>query len=265
MELLQLEMLLPGFALVLARMSGIMISAPMFSSSQIPTQFKVAMAFALALLAYPVVAVTLPGKLTLAQAAVGCVGELMIGEIIGLGVGLVFFAASLAGSMVSHQAGLTFGEVVNPVFDSETSVLDQIWFFAALMLFLAIGGHLILVKTVLDSFRQVPPMSAWADESLADHLSALLQCLFETALRLAGPAIVALLLALLALGVLSRTMPQFNLMNVGFSFKIALAMFVVAVSISSADDLMVHTIQDGFARVGDILTAMGRRAANAGG
>lgn len=264
MELLQIEMLLPSFALVLARTSGIMISAPLFSSSQIPTQFKAALAFALALLAYPVVMNTLPGRLSLSQAAVGCIGELMIGEIIGLGVGLVFFAASLAGSMVSHQAGLTFGEVVNPVFDSETSVLDQLWFFAALMLFLAIGGHLVLVKAVLDSFRQVPPMTAWANESLAGHISALLQCLFETALRLAGPTIVALLLALLALGVLSRTMPQFNLMNIGFSFKIALAMFVVAVSISASDELMVAAIRDGFARVGEMLTAMGKGAVHGG-
>lgn len=264
MELLQLEMLLPGFAMVLARTSGIMISAPMFSSSQIPTQIKVMLPIALALLAYPVVMVTVPAGLTLPQAAVGCIGELMIGEIIGLGVGVVFFGASMAGSMISHQAGLTFGEVVNPVFDSETTVLDQLWFFAALMVFLAVGGHLVLMRVVLDSFHQVPPMSAWADESLVPHLTALLQCLFETALRLAGPTIVALLLALLALGVLSRTMPQFNLMNVGFSFKIALAMFVTALSIASADDLMVHTIRDGFARIGEIMTDLGRSAHGGG-
>jgi len=265
MELLQLEMLLPGFAMVLARMSGIMISAPMFSSSQMPTQIKVLLAISLALLAYPVVMVTLPARLTLSQAAVGCVGELMIGEIIGLGVGVVFFGASMAGNIISHQAGLTFGEVVNPIFDSETTVLDQLWFFMALMMFLALGGHLILMKTVLNSFHQVPPMSAWAaDEPLAAHITALLQCLFETALRLAGPTIVALLLALLALGVLSRTMPQFNLMNVGFSFKIALAMFVTALSMSSADDFMVQTIRDSFARLSEVLTKLGR-AAHAGG
>lgn len=264
MELIQLEMLLPGFAMVLARTSGIMISVPMFSSSQMPTQIKVLLAIALALLAYPVVMVTLPARVTLSQAAVGCVGELMIGEIIGLGIGVVFFGASMAGNIVSHQAGLTFGEVVNPVFDSETTVIDQLWFFAALMVFLALGGHLILMKVVLDSFHQVPPMSAWADESLAEHIAAILQCLFETALRLAGPTIVALLLALLALGVLSRTMPQFNLMNVGFSFKIALAMFVTALSMSSADDFLVQTIQDSFVRLGAILIELGR-AAHAGG
>lgn len=264
MELIQLEMLLPGFAMVLARMSGIMISAPMFSSSQMPTQIKVMLAIALALLAYPVVIVTLPARLTLSQAAVGCVGELMIGEIIGLGVGVVFFGASMAGNMISHQAGLTFGEVVNPVFDSETTVLDQLWFFMALMVFLAVGGHLVLMKAVLNSFHQVPPMSAWADEPLSEHIVALLQCLFETALRLAGPTIVALMLALLALGVLSRTMPQFNLMNVGFSFKIALALFVSALSMASADDFMVQTLRDSFARVGDILTELGRTA-HAGG
>jgi len=258
-------MLLPGFALVLSRMAGMMLGAPMFSSSQIPTQFKIALVVTLSLLAYPAVWNTLPHELTLGQAAAGCVGELIIGELLGLGIGAAFFGASLAGTLVGHQAGLTLGEVFNPVYDSETTTIDQIWFFTTLMIFFALGGHLALVQAVLGSFRQVHPMSMFVNEDVSASVVGLIRMMIETALRLAGPTILALLLALLALGVLSKTMPQFNLMNVGFSFKIALALLMVGFTLMASDGVLIGTLRDGMDQIGDLLHTMSKEAAHAGG
>lgn len=265
MELLSIQLLLPGFALVLARMAGLMLAAPMFSSSQIPTQVKLALTVTLSLLAYPVVWSTLPRDLTLGQAAAGCVGELIIGELLGLGVGAAFFGASLAGSLVGHQAGLTLGEVFNPVYDAETTTIDQIWFFTTLMFFFAVGGHLVLVQAVLGSFRQVHPMAVLVNEDVSSSVVGLIRMMIETALRLAGPTILALLLALLTLGVLSKTMPQFNLMNVGFAFKVALALFMVGITLASSENVLTTTLRDGLDQVGELLDTMSREAVHAGG
>jgi flagellar biosynthetic protein FliR len=264
MELLRFEMLLPGFALVLARMAGLMLAAPLFSSSQIPLNVKVWLTVALGLLVYPIVMPTLPSSLSMGQAAAGCVGEFILGEIIGLGVGLVFFAAQMAGSLLSHQAGLTLGETFNPVFDSETTVLDQLLFFTALMFFFVLRGHLAVVQLLLDSFRHVPPMSMLTGEVELTQFTAMLQSLMEASLRLAGPVVLALLMALLALGVLSRTIPQFNLLSVGLPLKIGVAFVVLAVTLTSAGDLFADTLWDGLDHVADVLDQASKRVMHAG-
>src|SRR5262245_7515264 len=161
-------MLLPGFALVLVRMAGLMLAAPLFSSSQVPLNVKVWLTVTLALVAYPAARPALPASMSLGQAAAGFAGELVVGEILGIGIGLVFFSAQMAGSLISHQSGLTLGETFNPVFDSETTVLDQILFFTALMFFFALRGHLAVVQLVLGSFEKVPPMTMFTDDATGE-------------------------------------------------------------------------------------------------
>lgn len=259
MGLLNFEMMLPGFALVLARMAGLMLSMPMLSSSQIPMPVKAWLTVALAALAWPAASGALPESLTLGQAAAGLIGEFVLGEIIGLGTGVVFFAAQFAGHVVSHQSGLVLGEVFNPVFDSESAVLDQLWFFTALMFFLALRGHMAIVQAVLGSFEQVPPMGVVMDGITVEFFRGMLTTIFETALRLAGPTILALLLTLLAMGALARTMPQLNILSVGFSIKTALALFVVAITMMHSGGVMIGAIEGGLDAVGAAFETMSQQ------
>lgn len=250
MGLLRYEMLLPGFALVLARIAGLMLAVPMFSSSQLPRAFKIGLGLALAFMVFPIVSPSLPYSFTLGQAAAGVLGEFVIGEVIGLGAGLIFFGAQFAGKMISHQTGMALGAVFNPVFDAESTVLDQIWFFTALMFFFALRGHLAVVEVVLGSFEKVPPLTLWPGQVTADFFASILRSIFETALRLAIPTILALSLTLLALGALMKTMPQFNILSVGFSLKIAIGIFIMSVTIGASNGVMADALADGMDYVG---------------
>lgn len=253
LELLRVEFALPAFALVLARVAGLTLGAPIFASSQIPGLIKVLVVVALSLVAFPIVHATLPAALTLPQALVGMVGEFILGELMGLSAGAALFAAQMAGKIVSYQSGFTLGQVVNPLFDEEFSVIDQLYFFAAFMVFLAVGGHLILVSVLLDSFRLVPPMAWVSDVSLAEFLRGLLENCFDVALRLAGPVMLALLLASIVMGFLAKTMPQMNVLSVGFAAKIAVALVVAAISLGASEGLLVRSIGDGFADLRGLL------------
>ncbi len=250
MGLLRYEMLLPGFALVLARIAGLMLAVPMFSSSQLPRPIKIGFVLSLALMVFPAVSPSLPSSLTLGQAAAGILGEFVIGEVIGLGAGLIFFGAQFAGKMISHQTGMALGAVFNPVFDAESTVLDQIWFFTALLFFLALHGHLAVVEVVLGSFEKVPPLTLWPGGLTAEFFASILQSIFEMAVRLATPTILALSLTLLSLGVLMKTMPQFNILSVGFSLKIVIGIFIMSVTIGVSDGVMTDALAEGLDHVG---------------
>jgi flagellar biosynthetic protein FliR len=249
-DLLRIEMLLPAFALVMARIAGIVLAVPMFSNAQIPVMMKALLVAIISLMIFPAVLPVLPVSLTLGHIAAGSVMEFVIGELLGMAVGVTLFAAQMAGNIVSHQAGITLGQVFNPLLEEETGILDQVWFFTVLMLFLAFRGHLALVNVILTSFKQVPPLMVVVDGSMADLLVGLLRSMFEVTMRLSGPAILALLLSSLVLGFLTKTMPQLNILSVGFSVKVAIGLVVVALTIHTSGDLIVDTFESSLNQAG---------------
>lgn len=250
MELLRLEMLLPAFALVLARVAGLVLTVPLLSSLQIPRIVLVWFVVVTSLAIFPVVGPLMPTALTLGQSVAGMAGEFVVGEVLGLGAGLIFFAVQTAGQIVSHQSGMSLGQVFNPLFDEQTTVVDEIWFFSTLMFFMALRGHVAVVQTLLSSFHQVPPMSLSIDGALGEFAIAMARSVFELALRLSGPIVVALLLASLVMGFLSKTIPQLNILTVGFSVKAGIAIVMLAITFGSTDGLLADGVLDGLDHVG---------------
>lgn len=257
--LLRFELLLPVFALVLARIAGLALAVPVFAGSLIPRNILALLIAALSLMIFPAVLPLLPTSLTLGQALAGLVGEFLIGELLGLGVGLIFFAAQFAGHIVSHQAGLSLGTVFNPMFDEETNILDQLWFFSVMVLFFAFRGHIAVVEVLLASFKSIPPLTILADPVIGDFAVNMLNGIFNIATRLAGPTVLALLLTSLILGFLTRTMPQMNILTVGFAFKIGVALLMVAITMGSSDGLVGDALFDGLDQVGELFEQLSRR------
>ena len=253
----ELYLLLPAFMLVLARVSGIMLAAPFFSAAAIPTQVKAVLVLAMSMAVFPLVATPAAVPVGVATAMGGIVGELAVGLLIGLGLSLVFMAAQVAGEIVGHQSGMMLGVVYNPMLEDSTGLLEQLYSMIVLLVFLAVVGHRSMIRALLDSFASVPPMSFRPEVSLVDLLVGLLSSSLEMAIRIAGPVILALLLALLTLGFVSRTMPQLNILTVGFPLKLALALFVMALTMMSLEPVLIGAFDSA---VGDIRQALGLAA-----
>lgn len=267
-ELLRYQMLLPAFGLVCARVAGLVLATPMFSSRQIPRQIKVWLIATIALMAFPVVSPYLPTDVSLAMAATGMIGEFIIGYLLGFSAALVFYAAQTGGKIISHQAGMALGTVFNPIFDEESTALDQVWFFTVTAVFLLTRGHIAVILVLLSSFKHVPPLLASFDGTMGDLLIAMMSDMFELALRLAGPTILTLFITSLLMGFLTKTMPQLNILSVGFSLKISAALFVAAITIGFAGDMIVNEIGRSLDQVGAFFetsaTALIRGGAYAG-
>jgi flagellar biosynthetic protein FliR len=243
-------MMLPAFCLVLARVAGLVMAVPLLTSRQVPLKIKAWLIVTFALMTFPVVAPLLPHSMTLGQAVAGMVGEFIIGEVLGLGAGLVFLAAQLAGKIVSHQSGMALSRSFNPVLNASSTVLDQVWFFGVLMFFLAMRGHLAVVEALLHSFEQVPPMMMLVDGALAEFVIGILQSTFDLALRMSGPVILALLLTSLIMGFLGKTMPQLNILSVGFAFKILTGLFFMAITIPFSEGMIADGVMEGLDQLG---------------
>jgi flagellar biosynthetic protein FliR len=241
----------------------------MFSSPMIPTQFRVLLVLALSAMMLPAALPLLHADLTLGQAVVGLAGEALLGVILGLAASAVFVAAQLAGQFVSQQAGLSLGEVFNPLFETESSALQELWFWITLVLFLTAGGAHAVVSVLLGSFTRVPPL-AWGaipqdrfGPALADVAAGTLDLAFQVALRLAGPTMIALLLSTLAMGFIVRTMPQFNVLSVGFSVKVFLAFLVTALAMTRGGEVIADALHQSADEVRALLDGLAGGLAHA--
>ena len=235
--------LLPAFLLVMFRVGGLMFATPLLNSLAVPRGVKLLLTAAMALAVFPMTVPHLPTTLTLASAVGGLFGELVIGVFMGFCVSLVFLGVQLAAEIVGQQSGLGLGAVFNPMLETSSAEVVQFYYLVAVMVFLAAGGDHALIRTLLDSFTAVPPLAFTVTEDLVSLLTDMLSISFALAIRVGGPMILALLLAFLVLGFISRTVPQLNILTVGFPLKLVAALAVMALTIVSMESVLA----DGFA------------------
>ncbi|MFQ5489170.1 MAG: flagellar biosynthetic protein FliR [Phycisphaerae bacterium] len=242
LSLLKLHLLLPGFALVLFRVMGLMVTAPLFGSSAIPARIKVALGFTIAALLFPIVGPTLPADITVQTAVAGVAGEMMIGLIIGLSMTLVLVGVQLTGMMIGQQAGIGLASVIDPSQNTSSTVVGQVYMITTLMIFLSIGGHRLLMAALLDTFGVVPVLSFTVSENMVGFVADLLSASYILAIKLFAPVMIALLLTTVALGFLSRTIPQLNILSVGFAVRSMASLGAAALAIGAAQDLLVRAL-----------------------
>ncbi|MEK6675119.1 MAG: flagellar biosynthetic protein FliR [Planctomycetota bacterium] len=245
-SLMNVVFALPVFALVLFRITGLLISAPLFASTLMPVRVRIGLALALAMLVFPLVVRQAPSDLTFSQAILGGFGELVIGVAIGLGVMLLVSTVEVTGLILGQQAGMSLGEVFNPTLEEQTSVVAQVYSVSFMVLFLLAGGHRAAVVAVLDTFQRIPLLAFRFDESLLELLIELLSSVFILGLRLAGPVLLALFLTECALALVSRTMPQLNILTIGFATRALLAIGLAALVISLSTQTLLDAMTDSF-------------------
>ena len=243
--LLDILVALPVFALILFRVGGLVMTAPLFSSMAVPVRFRAALAMVMAAMMFPLVASQAPAELTLSMALIGGVGEVLIGATIGLALATLFCGVEVGGLLVGQQAGIALGQVFNPIQNRQTSIVGQIYSMVLILVFLLAGGHREMIAALLDTFEVIPMLSMRFDEPLMLLLVEMLASAFILAIRLAGPVIIALFMSSIAMGFLSRTMPQFNILSVGFPIRIMIGLAVATLTIIAMQDLMLETVWEG--------------------
>jgi flagellar biosynthetic protein FliR len=196
------------------RILATIFAAPVLGHASIPIRMRVALALILAFVAASFA--TAPVPLDSPHALAYALRETLIGASLGLLLQLVFAAAQLAGDAIGLQMGLGFAFFVDPQNATQSPLVGSLLSTVAGLLFLALDIHLLVIGGLMESFRALP-VDAPLDTGLGlKAVAAAGAEMFRLALSIALPALAALLLANLALGVLSRAAPQLNLFAVGF-------------------------------------------------
>jgi flagellar biosynthesis protein FliR len=223
------------FTLVLTRVSGLTMVAPIYGTKDVPAQARVMLSVALALLITPTqwhVAVAYPHSLPLYVVLLG--SELLVGLCLGLGIVVLFSGAQLAGEMISYVGGMMMANIYDPGVDTEVPIFSRLLYLVALAIFVGVGGHRTVMAGVLETFANIPPGSGALPSSMVDAFVALLTQSVALAIRAALPVVTSLLLATLVMGLVSRTLPQLNVLMVGFGLSSMLMLAALSLTIGTA-------------------------------
>src|SRR3954453_16840723 len=233
---------LAGLLLATCRAAGFVMLAPPFNSRGIPAPVKGALALALAVALLHKVTAGMP-ELTPGFLLVAAVTEVAIGAGLGFIVQVLFTAVQMAGDILDVAGGFSLQPAYDPLAMTVTSNVGRLHYMLASTLMFTSGGPLMIVRGFATSYDGIPVGASVPTEQLAHVLMTALSMMFLAALQIAGPMVAVLLLADVALALLSRAAPSLNIFQLGFPVKIMLTLAMLGLTfplLPPALDTLVH-------------------------
>lgn len=258
-ELYQLQQQAPVFLLIVMRLAGMFMFQPVFGAVSLPVRVRLLLVLVLAAVLAPVAELSSAAPDTPAEVALALGSELLLGALIGMVVRLCLLGLELAGQLIAQESGMGFAQVVDPASGGTVDVLSAAYTQLGLVVYLIIGGHRMLVSACLDTFAAMPLLAR--PQGLAAGFDLLVNVLTQgtlLAVRVAAPVVIALFIINVALGFISRTVPQMNITVLGFGLK-GMVLFVIAalalpVSMEAFGETVIDAIGSLREMLGGILT-----------
>ncbi|WP_310230385.1 flagellar biosynthetic protein FliR [Brevibacillus nitrificans] len=227
---------LPIFLLVFVRMSAFFVAAPFFSIKGVPNQFKIALAFLMAVISFQFI--PLQGQ----QVAMDLTfilhvcKEALVGVILGYICEMMFVAIQVAGGLMDMQIGLAMANVIDPKTGAYIPITGNFKNILAVLYFFSINGHHMLIRGIIKSYEAIPIEATWAafgSEQVMLTAVKVFSNMFLSAFMMAAPIVVALFLVDVSLGIIAKSVPQFNIFVVGLPLKL-LAGFLLLIVVMPA-------------------------------
>ncbi|MBP2161160.1 MULTISPECIES: flagellar biosynthetic protein FliR [Asticcacaulis] len=223
------------------RVAPVFAMAPPFSLVRTPVIFRVA--FGLAITACLVAAdphLTQVGDLSPGYLIVAAARELMLGIVFVMAFHLMFGMLYLAGRTLDIQAGFGMSMLVDPTSQAQTPLVGTLFAYAAAAVFFAMGGHYDLLRLMEASLHAMPLGEGYLQPDSLARVAMFMGILSSTGFGIAGGAMLILFLADMAITLLSRTVPQMNVLVLGFQVKTILLLLVLPMTLGASGALLAR-------------------------
>ena len=225
------------------RVLAMLSVAPVFSMRAIPVRTKIGLALLVSVCSQamlegqPVVSVNSP------QALGAVAHQVMVGLALGFAVRLVFAAVELAGEIIGLQMGLNFASFFDPASGAQLSAVGRFFGNIALLLFVVINGHLLLIMAVVTSFERFPVDGNFLQAINSMRIFDMGSALFSSAFWIALPMMALLLFINLTMGIISRIAPQMNIYAVGFPVTLTVGLIGITATLPMLEQPLLNLLQ----------------------
>lgn len=234
------------------RLTGLMLFAPFFGSSVIPSRVKAIFVLALTILLIPTVGKQLETP-SLAEWPMLIITEFLIGVGMGIATNLVFEAAQLSGQILGVQMGFSLVNIMDPLSQIETTVMSVFYQSIVMLLFLRMDVHYWLLRAVGNSFLYLPPGSAHLNSLFSMQIIRIAGDVIGLGIQIAAPVLSATLAADIVLGLLGKSSPQMPLMLMGPAVKSILGILILCATLKYWPDLFRGLFLDSISKGDQLL------------
>lgn len=219
-------------AMIFTRISAAIMTMPVIGSRLIPVKIKLIVCLAITFLVSSGNLVPMQIEpLHVSYMVMSLFYQIMVGMVFGMIVQIIFQSFAMAGHIIAMQMGLGFAQMVDPQNGVSVPAVGQFYMMMVTLLFFVMNGHLYVVTSLVDSFKILPLYLlefANIDTMMLTNLGSVI---FSNALKIALPAILALLIANITFGVMTKASPQINIFSIGFSITLIIGIAVLYLTI----------------------------------
>ncbi|MBW7473284.1 flagellar type III secretion system protein FliR [Paenibacillus oenotherae] len=233
----------PIFLLIFCRITSFFVVAPIFSSRNLPTTFKIGLGFMISLIVF----LTYGLKQTIvpdAEFILAIIREVMAGVLLGFVAYLFFTVVQTAGAFIDLQMGFGMANVIDPMTGASAPLMGNFKFMIASLIFLSINGHHFLLSALMRSYEWIPLSNELFgriyEGSISDFIVKTFAETFLLAFQMAAPLVVAMFLTDVGLGFLARTAPQYNVFVIGIPIKIIVGLLMLAIMMPGLITIFEH-------------------------
>ncbi|MDN3524890.1 flagellar biosynthetic protein FliR [Halomonas sabkhae] len=249
----QLHGWLVAFLWPFARITGLMLSSPLWGHSGAPRQVKIAAAGALTVVIAPILP-PMPDVAIVSWEGLGILAEqLLIGAAMGLVMRVTLAVVQATGEFIGLQMGLAFATFFDPSSGTNMMVLSRLLYMITLLMFLAFDVHLVVLEVLADSFRTLPIGMGRFDPAAFMMLARYGGTIFSSGMLLALPLVASLLIINLSLGILNRAAPQLTVFNIGFPASLTVGIILLMVLMTDLDRFLERLFDQGIGALRGLL------------
>ena len=239
------------FLFILTRIASFVTALPILGGGGTPVYVKALLVVGMTFVLFPVVSgeftppsPTPPAQISLGLLIQGLLSEITIGMLIGFGTRMVFAAVELGAEVAGMQIGFGVANAFDPISNQQVSLMRQIYMAIAALIFVSIHGDHVVIRAMMFSFQAVPTSGFTIQGPLIEQIIRMGSELFILGMKIAAPITVALLLAQIAMGVISRVVPQIQVFMFSFPLTIGIGLMVFGFSLSLYVGLLKEQMGD---------------------
>lgn len=239
------EKYIVGFILLFFRFTSLFMLTPIFSHTTVPEVIKVAMALFFAIVFYPSMPIV-SIDINTTTVVIAILSEILFGVAVGLILQIAFNVISFAGGLISFVMGFSMASAIDPQSGISVPIISQFLSLLALMMLFALDMHHWILIFVDESLRSVPMGGFLVNEDFFKYTLKATTNMFIVGFMIAFPIVALGLLSDVIFGMLMKTMPQFNLLVIGYPIKIVVSLVVIIATLSATMMILKDQMLDAF-------------------
>lgn len=244
--------------LVFIRMTSLFVITPVFGRREMPGYLKIGFAFFCSFALVSMLGDVRVEYSSLLSFSAIAIKEFMVGIIIGFVSYMVFSALYLAGQIIDMQVGFGMVNVLDPTTNTQVPLIGNYIYILTTIFFLAVDGHHILLTAIYNSYSVLPINGFAFTEAMVNNIASIFAEVFLIGFKISIPVLSATLIAEVALGILSRTVPQMNVFVVGLPLRIGIGLITLYLVIPVFFQIMAVTFDKMYGYVYLIIRSMAK-------